>query len=175
MVAIYNMPFLYRLCSGHTLSIQRLRQALQRIVTKHESLRTSLVFDTEKNQLMQRIIDFNDTNKRAFEFIESTFETHEQLNNIMHEEKRNSHLFDLAQGLVFRCHILHHTPLSENDHLSEKDAIIFNFHYALFDSASMDVFLQDLNQAYSTGQLIIDNNSLLRYVDCELQYFLFLH
>ncbi|CAF1274367.1 unnamed protein product [Rotaria sordida] len=29
----------------------------------------------------------------------------------------------------------------------------------------MDVFLRDLNQAYSTGQLTIDDNSLMRYLD----------
>ncbi|CAF4045853.1 unnamed protein product [Rotaria sordida] len=30
----------------------------------------------------------------------------------------------------------------------------------------MDVFLHDLNQAYSTGQLTINDSSLLRYLDC---------
>src|SRR6202044_3025284 len=49
LVAIYNMPFLYRLSSKHTLSITRLLQALQLIMMKQESLFTSLVFDTEKN------------------------------------------------------------------------------------------------------------------------------
>ncbi|CAF3805198.1 unnamed protein product, partial [Rotaria sp. Silwood1] len=29
----------------------------------------------------------------------------------------------------------------------------------------MDVFLHDLNQAYSTGQITIDDNSLRRYLD----------
>ena len=48
--------------SKHTLSIKQLRHALQLIVTKHLSLRTSLIFDTENNRLMQRIIDSNDDN-----------------------------------------------------------------------------------------------------------------
>ena len=126
----------------HTLSITQLHQALQLIVIKHQSLRTSLIFDTEKNLLMQQIIDSNNNNNKLFAFIESTFETDEQLNDIMHDEKRNSQLFDLAQGLVFRCHIVYYKQISSNDLLSDKDAIIFNFHHALFDFPSMDVFLR---------------------------------
>jgi NRPS condensation-like uncharacterized protein len=170
-VAIYNMPFLYRLASQHTLSIQRLRHALQLIVTKHQSLRTSLIFDAEKNLLMQRIIDFNDDNKQIFAFIESTYETEDQMNNIMQEEKRNSQLFDLAQGLVFRCHLVRYQQISSNDLLCDKDALIFNFHHALFDFPSMDVFLDDLHQAYTLGQLSIDDNTALRYLDCNYKYF----
>ena len=108
-----------------------------------------------------------------FAFIESTFETDEQLNDIMYDEKRNSQLFDLTQGLVFRCHIVYYKQISSNDLLSDKDAIIFNFHHALFDFPSMDMFLHDLNQAYTTGQLTIDDNTSLRYLDCEYEYFLF--
>ncbi|CAF4089084.1 unnamed protein product, partial [Rotaria sordida] len=165
LTAIYNMPFLYRLCPGHTLSMHQLRPALQQIVGKHESLRTSLFFDTEKYQLMQRIINYNDNNNRLFEFIESTFETDQELDLIMYEEKRNSQLFNLGQGHVFRCHILHRILISSNDALCDKDAIIFNFHHALFDFPSMNVLLHDLNQAYSTGQLTINDSSLLRYLD----------
>ncbi len=172
-VTIYNLPFVYLLYSGHTLSIQQLRQALQLILTKHLSLRTSLIFDTEKNLLMQRIIDFNHNNNRLFEFIESTFETDEQLNDIIHKEKCDSQLFDLAQGLVFRCHIVYYKEISSNGFLSDKDALIFNFHHALFDFPSMNVFLHDLNQAYTTGQLTTDDDTALRYLDCEYKYFMF--
>jgi NRPS condensation-like uncharacterized protein len=173
-VAIYNMPFLYRLASQHTLSIQQLRHALQLIVTKHQSLRTSLTFDAEKNLLMQRIIDLNNNSTEWFAFIESTYETDDQLNNIMQEEKRNPQLFDLAHGLVFRCHLAHYKPISSSDLLSDKDALIFNFHHALFDFPSMDVFLGDLNQAYTTGQLSNDPNTTLRYLDCEYKHFFYI-
>ncbi|CAF4054833.1 unnamed protein product [Adineta steineri] len=163
--AIYNMPFLYRLTKGHTLSIQQLRQALQLVVRKHPSLYTLLHFDTEKNLLMQRIVDIHDDNNRLYIFIENTYETQEQLNDIMHEEKRNPHLFDLAQGLVFRCHIIYYKQISSNHLLSDKDLLIFNFHHALFDFPSMKVFHHDLNQAYITGQLSNNDDTTLRYVD----------
>ena len=173
-IAIYNMPFFYRLYRGHTLSIKQLHQALRLILAKHQSLRTSLIFDAEKNLLMQRIIDFNDNNNQLFSFIESTYETDEQLMGIIDEEKRNPQLFDLAQGLVFRCHILHYKEISSNDILSDKDALIFNFHHAMFDFPSMNVFLPDLNQAYTTGQLSYDDNTTLRYLDCKYKYFSYL-
>src|SRR5271163_3399586 len=167
------MPFLYQLSSQHTLSIKQLHHALQLIVTKHLSLRTSLIFDTENNRLMQRVIDSHDSDKRLFAFTESTFDTDEQLIHIMHDEKGNSQLFNLAQGLVFRCHLAHYKEISSNDLLTDRDAIIFNFHHALFDFPSMNVFLHDLDKAYTTNKLSNDDDSVLRYLDCKYEYFLF--
>jgi hypothetical protein len=33
----------------------------------------------------------------------------------------------------------------------------------------MDMFIHDLNQAYTTGQLDNDENATLRYIDCKYQ------
>jgi len=171
--AIYNMPLRYHLHPGHTLSVTELCHALQLFVTKHQSLRTSLILDAEKNLLMQRIIDLNDDDKQMFAFIESVFDEGEQLNNIMQKEKYNSKLFDLAHGLVFRCHLVYYKQISSNDLLCDKDVLIFNFHHALFDFSSMDIFLDDLNRAYTTVQLSNDDNNTLRYLDCKYKYVLY--
>ncbi|CAF4024354.1 unnamed protein product, partial [Adineta steineri] len=162
---VYNIPFIYRLHSHHTLSVKHLRHVLELIVTKHESLRTSLIFHTENNRLMQQIIGMNDNNRQLFTFIESTYTTYEQLNHILHEEKHNPQLFDLAQGLVFRCYLVYYKQISSNNIVSDKDVVIFNFHHALFDFPSMEVFHHDLNQAYTTGQLLYHDNTNLRYLD----------
>ncbi|CAF1420124.1 unnamed protein product [Adineta steineri] len=164
-VAIYNMPFVYRLETSHILSVKQLYASLRLIISKHQSLRTLLIFNTEKNQLIQRITNYNENKKRLFTFIESTFETDKQLDTIIHDEKRNSQYFDLTQGLVFRCHLIYHKQISSNDLLCHKDVIIFNFHHALFDFPSMDIFLNDLNQAYTTGQLSHNDESALTYLD----------
>ncbi|CAF4067597.1 unnamed protein product, partial [Adineta steineri] len=164
-VAIYNMPFQYRLFPEHTLSTERLLHALELVVLKHQSLHTSLVFDTVKNQVIQRIIDLNTNHKQVFPVIESVYEKDEQLTEILHDEKCNPHLFDLAQGLVFRCHIIYYKQISSNHLLSHKDLIIFNFHHAPFDFPSMNIFLHDLNQAYTTAQLPYDDKTNLRYLD----------
>ncbi len=170
-VAIYNMPFLYRLHRDQTLSITQLYHALELIITKHQSLRMSLLFDSEKNLLMQTIIDSND---KLFTSIESVFETDEQLTNIMHDERANSHHFDLAHGLVFRCHIVYYKQISSNNLVSDKDILIFNFHHALFDFPSMNIFLDDLNQVYTTDHFSITDNTTLCYLDCKYIYFPFL-
>ncbi|CAF1082353.1 unnamed protein product [Adineta steineri] len=94
-----------------------------------------------------------------------TYETQEQLNEILHDERRNPHLFDLAQGLVFRCHLVYYKQISSNHLLSHKDLLLFNFHHAQFDFPSMTIFLHDLNQAYTTDQLLYDDNTNLRYLD----------
>ena len=168
------MPFVYRLSPSSSLSVKQLRHALQLVVTKHQSLRTSLTFDTKNNQLTQRIFQSNDSSEKLFTFHKSTFETDEQLDEIMHDEKRHSQHFDLAQGLVFRCHILYYKQISSDHLLCDKDVIIFNFHHAMFDFPSMDVFLQDLNQAYTTGQLLSSDDPTLNYIDCKLKYFSFI-
>ncbi|CAF4114331.1 unnamed protein product, partial [Adineta steineri] len=163
-VAIYNMPFLHRLSSGGTLSISKLRQALQHVLMKHSSLRTSLYFDTNKNILMQKIIDHTD-NKELFTFIESTFETDEDLNKIMHNERGNPNSFNLLTGVVCRCHVVYYKNMSQKGIICEKDALIFNFHHALFDFPSVKMFRQDLDQAYTMGYLENDDNTTLRYLD----------
>jgi hypothetical protein len=122
---------------------------------------------------MQRIVDSKDDQNELFTFTKSTLETDEQLIDIMHDEKRNSKLFNLSQGLVFRCHLVHHKQISSSDLLIDKDLIIFNFHHALFDFPSMNVFFDDLNQAYKTGQLLTNHDTALRYLDCECEYLLF--
>ncbi|CAF4224349.1 unnamed protein product, partial [Adineta steineri] len=130
-IAIYNMPFVYRLQPDHTLSTKQLHHALHLTVNKHLSLHTSLHFDIDKNLLMQRVTTHDHkNNNNMFSIIETTYETDEQLNKILHDEIRNPHLFDLDQGLIFRCHLVYHKRISSNDLLSDKDVVIFNFHHA---------------------------------------------
>jgi hypothetical protein len=171
-VPTYNMSFPYRLSTDHTISMKQLYHALQLIIDKHQSLRTSLVFDTDKNVLMQRIIDQEAIKDHLFSLIESTCESDEQLNNILHDEHDNFRLFDLGQGLVFRCPIVYHKQITSNDLLEDKDVLIFSFHHALFDLASIGVFLNDLNETYATGQLPNDDNTNLPYIDCKYEYFI---
>ncbi|CAF0886735.1 unnamed protein product [Adineta steineri] len=111
------MPFLHRLSSAGTLSISKLRQALQHVLIKHSALRTSLYFDTNKNILI-------------------TFETDENFNIIMHNERGNPNNFNLLIGII--C---------------EKDALIFHFHHALFDFPSTQIFRQDLDYAVVEQQM----------------------
>jgi hypothetical protein len=112
---------------------------------------------------------------QLFTFIESTFETDKQLIDVMHNEKSNSQLFNLAEGLVFRCHLVHNKQTSCKNLLTDDDVIIFNFHHALFDFPSMNVFLRDLDHVYKTGQLLRKEDNALRYLDCKCEYFFLIY
>ncbi|CAF1537192.1 unnamed protein product, partial [Adineta steineri] len=146
-ISIHNKPYIYRLQHQHSLSIDRLHQAVQQILIKHSTLHTSLIFHTEQNQFIQQIIDFNSNNNKLFFYFESTFQTDEQLNKIINDERHNPQHFDLVQGRVFRYHILYYKQASLNGFLSDKDVLIFSFHHAFFDNSSMNVFFHDLNEA----------------------------
>ncbi|CAF4144029.1 unnamed protein product, partial [Adineta steineri] len=164
-IEAYNMPFMYYLFPNHTLSVPQIYNALQLVLAKHESLHTSLIYDSNKNLLMQRVLTQQDINNDMLIITESTYETDEQLNAIIENEKCNPQLFDLTPGFVFRCHIIYYKQISSNNTLSDKDIIIFNFHHAFFDYPSMNIFLHDLDLAYKTGQLRTDNYTSLRYTD----------
>ncbi|CAF4114823.1 unnamed protein product, partial [Adineta steineri] len=163
--AIHNMPFFYRLYRGDILSVEQLHHALQLVVTEHESLHTSLIYDSNKNKLIQRVLTQQDINNDMFTITESTYETDEELNTIIENEKCNPKLFDLTQGLIFRCHIIYYKQISSNNILTDKDIIIINFHHALFDYPSVNIFLHVLDQTYKTGQLPTNNATTLRYID----------
>ena len=164
------MPFVYRLTTAHTLSPQHLRHALQLIIRRHQALRTSILLDTENDLFVQHIMSEEHDQNNTFSFVESTYETDEQLKDILHDEQTNCHHFDLSRGVVFRFHIVYHRQKPSSDILSMNDVLIFNFHHAIFDLASMDIFLDDLNQAYTTGQLADDDRPALRYLDCKYKH-----
>ncbi|CAF3762763.1 unnamed protein product [Rotaria sp. Silwood1] len=165
-VAIHNMPFMYRVSPGATLSISRLRRALHLVVLKHQPLRTSLIYDTKEDMLLQKVN--NTTHDGLFTFIESTFKTNDDLTKIQYEERTNLDHFDLVQGRVFRCHVLYHKKSVHKDTLEDGDLLIFNFHHASFDFASMSIFYRDLDQAYATGELIVNDKTDLRYLDYSI-------
>jgi hypothetical protein len=122
---------------------------------------------------MQKINEITYDNTEMFTFVESVFSSDEQLDDIMHDERGNSTHFDLARGLVSRCHIVHYKQNTPDDLLRERDAVIFNFHHALFDFPSIQIFSHDLDQAYMTGQLLGDNGTDLRYIDCRFSHIFF--
>ncbi|CAF1588127.1 unnamed protein product, partial [Adineta steineri] len=137
---------------------------------KHSALRTSLYFDTNKNILMQTIIDHTD-NKELFTFIESTFETDEDLNKIMHNERGNPNNFNLLIVIVCRCHVVYYKNISQKGIICEKDALIFNFHHALFDFPSMKMFRQNLDYAVAKQQIpmtVVNTFWLDALCDCEM-------
>jgi non-ribosomal peptide synthetase component F len=79
----------------------------------------------------------------------------------MVDVQTNGALFDLSKGRVFRCHAIRRKSTQDEDVLIPDDVLIFNFHHAAFDGSSINIFLRDLDHAYST------NNELK---PCALDY-----
>ncbi|CAF1485098.1 unnamed protein product, partial [Adineta steineri] len=137
-LAIYNMVFCYRLSANHTLSVQQLRYALHLVVDKHQSLRTSFVFDTTKNILTQRIVDQQNNEHNRFSIVESIYETDEQLDEIMYNETHNLHVFDLTQGLVFRCHIVRYKQRLLDQHPRASKSAFPDVSFEFFSSMTIN-------------------------------------
>ena len=146
-VAIYNIPLLLQVCDHSHVSISRLRDAVDAIIRKHEVLRTRVAFDhiDEKNTLCQTVLD---SVSYPFE-ISSLVEANLSIEDILEKEETDPSLFNVEQGLVFRCHIWRHgRDSSGSDLLKSGDLIIFNFHHIAFDGTSADTFLHELAHAY---------------------------
>jgi hypothetical protein len=150
-MGINNMTFFYQVTKG-TLSIERLRHALRRVVLKHSALRTSLFFDSTRDCLLQRIIETKDDNEELFAFIERT-------GNVFN--------FDLSSGHVFSVHIFRQENGSKNM-LQTGDFVVFNFHQSVFDIASLNIFCRDLSMAYESETALPYDDNEFRYIDCKM-------
>ncbi|CAF4360152.1 unnamed protein product [Rotaria sp. Silwood2] len=159
--SIYNELLIYKLTSVTSLSIDRLRQALTFIVSKHEILRTALIYDEDK--LIQKVLPISND---LFN-LETTYvmnDTH--LKEILYNEETNRFLFNLEQGRVFRCHILRQSFHNDDDNnLKQNDIILFNFHHIAVDGSSITIFINDLRQALTKQELSNNKEDNITYLD----------
>ncbi|CAF4782344.1 unnamed protein product, partial [Rotaria sp. Silwood2] len=101
-IGAYNELTVLKIVTG-TISMLRLRTAIQWVLTKHLTLRTSLDFNSDKSMLLQRITQIHQT----FDFVPSqTFENDNHLHELLRQINENPNLFDLASGHVFHCQLL---------------------------------------------------------------------
>ncbi|CAF3410977.1 unnamed protein product [Rotaria sp. Silwood1] len=159
-IAMYNVPFVFKLESGQ-LSIQRLRQALSLVISKHHTLRTMLQFHDDC--LWQRILPVAEQN---FEFNESFILNDEELTAIIINEEINRSLFDTEQGRNVRLHIVRrHSDNEKKDKLVSNDIIILNFHHSAFDGSSIKPFFTDFADAYRNQELAPFDSNTMTYLD----------
>ncbi|CAF4126359.1 unnamed protein product [Adineta steineri] len=174
---MYVIPLFYRVSSVNDhISISRLHHAFQSIIRKHQILRTALYVDTN-GTIIQHCLDtnaiINDKKSSRFSIVNLFDEEHEQ-NEIVKKILNQPDLFDLSVGHVINCHILrphqsNHLFTHNNDDLLIKDdVILFTIHHAMFDGASVSIFIRDLSLAYQSNALLpVDDNSL-QYIDYSI-------
>ncbi|HKQ08712.1 MAG TPA: amino acid adenylation domain-containing protein, partial [Blastocatellia bacterium] len=126
------------------LDRRALDQALDRIVARHEALRT--ICELIDGKPMQRIIPAEES---RFHLVECELKEaqgrEEELNRLVTEEASAG--FDLEQGPLIRGQLI---GLGENDH-----ALLLTLHHIVSDGWSMDIFIKELNtlyEAFARGQ-----------------------
>src|ERR1700685_862435 len=121
-----------------------LRQALDRIVVRHEALRTSFaVVDGEPEQRIAAV------DESRFQLLEEDLRRHEdavgELQRVMAEESGKE--FDLAAGPLIRGRLI---QLAEQEH-----ALLISMHHIVSDGWSVGVLFKELSvlyEAYGRGE-----------------------
>src|SRR6201998_1728372 len=142
------------------LDCPALRRALDRIVARHEVLRTSFaVVEGEPVQKIQAVDAFRFELKE--EDLRERGETGEELARRIKEETERA--FDLASGPLIRGQLL---QVAEDEHV-----LLITMHHIVSDGWSMEIFLNELNTlyaAYREGQADPLPELELQYADYAL-------
>jgi amino acid adenylation domain-containing protein len=138
----YHMPFGLRL-QGR-LDVAALKQGLDRIVARHEALRTTFVMVKEEPQ--QRITPVEESGFLLLEHdLRGSQEASGELELLVLEEAETG--FDLEAGPLIRGRLVR---LEEEEY-----ALLITIHHIVFDGWSMGVFFRELKtlyQAFAEGE-----------------------
>jgi amino acid adenylation domain-containing protein/non-ribosomal peptide synthase protein (TIGR01720 family) len=130
----YNLPLLLELRGS--LNLPALHTAVNRVIERHEALRTTISSEGDFQQVLPTLtidvplIDFSNL---------STTERETKVQQWLTQESQQC--FDLRQAPLLRIHVL---KLEAEKHL-----LVFTLHHIIIDGWSMDVLLQELSVFYS--------------------------
>lgn len=133
----YHMPMAFRLYGA--LNVVALRRALNRIITRHQSLRTT--FAVVEGQPVQRIAKVESSSFQLIEHDLRSWESAEvELMRLVEEEASAS--FDLEDGPLIRGRLIR---TGQQQH-----ALLITMHHIVSDGWSLGVLLEELNVLYRT-------------------------
>ncbi|MEO1373245.1 MAG: amino acid adenylation domain-containing protein [Cyanobacteria bacterium J06635_10] len=119
-----------------SLNFTALHQALQKVVERHEALRTTIGSQGD----FQQILPFLKVNIPYINLYNvDSYERESKVAEWFKEESLKA--FDLSEGPLFRCYVL---KLEEQLHL-----LVMTVHHIVVDGWSMNVILQELGALYS--------------------------
>ncbi|MCY8346003.1 lichenysin non-ribosomal peptide synthetase LicA [Bacillus haynesii] len=128
----YNMPAAAML--EGTLDLQRLEAAFQKLIDRHEALRTSFtVVNGEPRQIIHQTVQFR------IEKVEAEDKPVEQM------AKSFVRRFDLAKAPLMRAGLVH---LADGRHL-----LLFDMHHLVSDGVSISIILNELAALYKGEEL----------------------
>ncbi len=130
---IYNMPSVTRL-SG-SLDPHQVRTALQRLVERHEPLRT--VFTVSQGEVRQVILDTGQLPELPLRFSDGRHNLDESIDGILTRFVRP---FDLERGPLFRMEIVNRG--------ADGSLLLFDIHHIIADAISVEVLTRDFSELY---------------------------
>ena len=136
----YNVPGVLDIHGK--LNAAELPIAMSRVVERHESLRTRFV--DRPDGPMQEVLPPSEAT-RAFTFTQSDlshilgYDRESELKHLVHSEL--NHRFDLANGPLFRLHLIH----LEDSHAR----LLFTLHHIICDGHSLGLIAEELSKAYT--------------------------
>jgi hypothetical protein len=169
------IPMVYRISSvDRSVSISRIRRALQAVVAKHSVLRTAIYLDTD-GRLMQHCVNTDGIydGQEHFGFTMCELSDSITVDAKLHEVLYNLTLLNLAKGRVIDCHIFrnqhcHDLSPDNDDLLSNDDWIIFSIHHTVFDGTSASLFFRDFTVAYDTDCALPVDENAFEYIDYSI-------
>lgn len=129
----YNIPIIVYFTTK--IDISKLKQALVKLMERHESLRTTFHF--VDNSIYQRIHDRVDIE------IESLTENNYEL--VDYDVYKYLEQFELEKAPLFSVKVI--------SLLNNKDALLLNIHHSIFDGLSAQIFLDELMALYHGREL----------------------
>ncbi|RSJ14975.1 Gramicidin S synthase 2 [Streptococcus intermedius] len=132
-IALYNLPIAYKIKGK--LDINCLKLAFQKLINRHESLRT--IFEEQGGELRQIILPY------------LNFELEE-----LHED--NQTIEDVIDSFVRPFNLLIQEPLFRAGVLiidSQNYVFLFDIHHIIADGTSLDILLKDLSSYYHNDVL----------------------
>ena len=134
----------YNVCTAvqitGTVDTQRLREALEQIVARHEVLRTSIV--VEQGTPVQEISPAAPIALRISDLTKLSLSKREAEMNLALAAEAGTP-FDLSQGPLFRTHLLN---LNDDEHV-----LFLTFHHIVYDGWSEGLLLRELAVLYESS------------------------
>jgi len=128
---IYNLPAAFQLTGD--LHVAALAGAINDIVARHESLRTTFVMVDD--QVVQRVAD-----ELHLELVQLDFRHEDESAFADFCNREAARPFDLAQGPMLRMWLIR---LADDRHV-----LFFVVEHAVFDGGSFDIFMRELSHCY---------------------------
>ena len=132
-----NVVFSYRVTGN--LRVGDLERAIRIVTTRHEALRTCFVEDeTDAGEAYQKVLPSSPLrlDRKKISSVQDVATEYTKL---------KGHVFDLESGDVMRVVLL---TLSSASHY-----LLLNYHHIVMDGASFNIFVSDLEKAYSGQSL----------------------